>query len=162
MKLPEFSVKQPVATLMLFFAVILLGLVSLTRLNIDMFPEIEPPVVSILTTWPGANASDVETEVTEEIENQVNAVNNLDKITSKSLDNLSLVQCIFEWGTDLDVATNDIRNWLELAKKELPKDIDPPILFNFSSDTAPMLFMTVSGETTWPRLYHLVDKKISD
>ncbi len=162
MKLPEFSVKQPVAILMLFFAVLLLGGVSLTKLNIDMFPEIEPPVVSILTTWPGANASDVETEVTEEIENQVNAVNNLDKIISKSLDNLSMVQCIFEWGTDLDVATNDIRDWLERAKRDLPKDIEPPMLFKFSSATAPILFMTVSGEKTWPRLYHLVDKKISD
>lgn len=162
MKISEFSVKQPVATLMIFLMAIILGVVSLAKLNVDMFPDVEPPVVSILTSWPGANASDVESEVTENIENQVNGVNNLDKLTSKSLDNISVVMCKFEWGTDLDVAANDVRNWLEMAKRDLPKDIEPPMLFKFSSASAPILFMTISGEKTWPRLYHLVDKKISD
>jgi HAE1 family hydrophobic/amphiphilic exporter-1 len=162
MRLPEFSVKQPVATLMLFLAVILLGVVSLTRLNIDMFPDIEPPVVSILTTWPGASASDVETEVTKVIEDQVNAVSNLDTLTSKSLDNLSVVMCRFDWGTDLDVATNDIRDKLELARRDLPRDVETPMIFKFSSATAPILFMTITGEKTWPRLYHLADKQIAD
>ena len=90
MKLTEFSVKQPIAALMLLLALILIGAVSLSKLSIDMFPDIEPPVVSILTTWPGASASDVETEVTQKIEDQVSAVNNLDSLTSKSLDNLSV------------------------------------------------------------------------
>jgi HAE1 family hydrophobic/amphiphilic exporter-1 len=162
MRLPEFSVKQPVATLMLFIAAILLGLVSLARLNIDMFPDIEPPVVSILTTWPGASASDVETEVTKVIEDQVNAVSNLDTLTSKSLDNLSVVACKFDWGTDLDVATNDVRDKLELARRDLPADVEAPMLFKFSSATAPILFLTITGDKTWPRLYHLADKQIAD
>ena len=163
MKLTEFSVKQPIATLMLLLALVLVGAVSLSKLSIDMFPDIEPPVVSILTTWPGASASDVETEVTQKIEDQVSAVNNLDSLTSKSLDNLSVISCKFEWGTNLDVATNDIRDKLELAKRDLPDDVEPPMLFKFSSATAPILFMTVSsGNQTWPRLYHLVDKYISD
>lgn len=162
MRLPEFSVKQPVATLMIFMAVIIVGSVSLSRLNIDMFPEIEPPVVSILTTWPGASASDVETEVTQVIENRVNAVNNLDTLTSKSLDNLSVVVCKFDWGTQLDVATNDVRDNLELARRDLPDDVEPPMLFKFSSATAPIMFMTITGEKSWPRLYQLTDKKIAD
>jgi len=161
-KLPEFSVKQPVATLMLFLAVIILGALSLTKLSIDMLPDIEPPVVSILTTWPGASASDVETEVTKHIEDQVNMVNNLDTLTSKSLDNLSLVSCKFEWGTDLEEATNDIRDKLELAKKKLPGDAEDPMVFKFSSASIPILVMTVTGDTTWPRLYHLTEKKIAD
>ena len=162
MRLPEFSVKQPIATLMLFLAFALIGLFSLTRLNVDMLPEISPPVISILTSWPGASASDVETEVTEPIEDQVNTVNNLDTLTSKSLDNLSLVACKFNWGANLDVASNDIRDRLELAKRDLPKDTEKPILFKFSSATAPIMFMTVSGPKTWPRLYHLVDKEVVD
>lgn len=162
MNLPEFSVKQPVAALMLFCALILLGIVSLTKLNVDLLPEIEPPVVSILTAWPGASASDVETEVTEIIENQVNSVNNLDTLTSKSLDNLSVISCKFDWGTNLDVATNDVRDKLELTKRDLPDDVDPPMLFKFSSATMPIMAITISGELTWPRLYHIVDKKISD
>ncbi|MDY6862314.1 MAG: efflux RND transporter permease subunit [Thermodesulfobacteriota bacterium] len=162
MNLPEFSVKQPVATLMLFLGVILLGVVSFSKLNIDLFPEIEPPVVSIITAWEGANATDVETEVTEVIENYVNAVNNLDSLISKSIDNLSVIMCKFDWGTNLDVATNDIRDKLELTKRDLPDDAESPMLFKFSSATAPIMFMTISGEKSWPRLYHLVDKKISD
>ncbi len=162
MKLPEFAVKQPVATLMLFLALSIIGLFSLTRLSIDMLPDIDPPVISILTSWPGASALDVETEVTEPIEDQVNTVNNLDTLTSKSLDNLSLVVCKFDWGTNLDVASNDIRDRLELAKRELPDDAEKPILFKFSSATAPIMFMTISGEKSWPRLYHLTDKQVVD
>ncbi|MCG0277935.1 MAG: efflux RND transporter permease subunit [Thermanaeromonas sp.] len=162
MRLPEFSVKQPVATLMLFLAVIILGVLSLTRLPIDLLPDIEMPVVSVLTVWPGASASDVETEITKHIEDQLTMVNNLDTLTSKSLDNLSLVSCKFEWGTDLEEATNDIRDKLELAKKKLPDEAEEPIIFKFSSASIPVLVMTVTGDTSWPRLYYLTEKKIAD
>jgi HAE1 family hydrophobic/amphiphilic exporter-1 len=162
MRLPEFSVKQPVATLMLFLAIILIGGVSLSKLSIDMFPDMELPVVSILTSWPGASASDIETEVTQNIENQVTAVSNLDTLMSKSIDNLSAVMCKFDWGTKLDVATNDIRDALELVKRDLPKDVDSPMLFKFSTAEAPIMFMTIGGDLSWPRLYHIADKKIAD
>jgi len=161
-RLPEFSVKQPVATLMVFLAVILLGALSLTRLPVDMLPNIEPPVVSVITAWPGASASDVETEITKHIEDQLSMVNNLDTLTSKSLDNLSLVSCKFEWGTDLEEATNDIRDKLELAKRKLPADAEKPIIFKFSSASIPILVMTVTGDTSWPMLYYLTEKKIAD
>ena len=162
MRLPEFSVKQPVASLMFFLALALLGGFALFRLNVDILPDIDPPVISILTSWYGASASDVETEVTEPIEDVVNSVNNLDTLTSKSMDNLSLISLKFDWGTDLDVASNDIRDRLELAKRNLPKDAESPILFKFSSATAPIMFMTISGEKSWPRLYQIVDKQIVD
>ncbi|MDY6853733.1 MAG: efflux RND transporter permease subunit [Thermodesulfobacteriota bacterium] len=162
MRLPEFSVKQPVATLMFFLAIILIGSVSLFKLSIDMFPELELPVVSILTSWSGASASDIETEVTQNIENQVTAVSNLDSLMSKSIDNLSAVMCKFDWGTGLDVATNDIRDALELAKRDLPEDVDPPFLYKFSTAEAPIMFMTIGGDLSWPRLYHIADKKIAD
>lgn len=162
MRLPEFSVKQPVATLMIFLAVIILGVFSLTRLPIDMLPNVEMPAVSVLTTWPGASASDVETEVTKYIEDQLTMVNNLDTLTSKSLDNVSVVTCKFEWGTDLEEAANDIRDKLELAKKKLPDDAQEPVIFKFSSASMPILVMTVTGETSWPTLYYLTEKKIAD
>lgn len=162
MRLPEFSVKQPVATLMLFLGMIVLGLFSLRLLPVDMFPELEPPVVSILTTWPGASASDVESEVTKRIEDQVNGVNNLDTLTSKSVDNLSAVACKFDWGTDLDAATNDLRDRLELARRDLPDDAETPVLYKFSSATSPIMVVSVSAEANWPRLYHITDKRIAD
>ena len=162
MKLPEFSVKQPVAALMIFLGLILIGSLCLFKLNIDMLPEINPPVISILTTWPGASASDVESEVTRPIEDHVNGVNNLDELTSKSLDNLSVVSCKFNWGTNLSVAINDVRDKLGLAKRDMPDDAETPMIFKFSSASAPILFMNITGDRTWPRLYRLVDKHISD
>jgi len=162
MNLPDFSVRQPVATVMLFLALALIGGYSLTRLSVDMFPPIEPPVISILTSWPGASASDVESEITKEIENNVKSVNNLDTLTSKSLDNLSIVSCKFDWGADLDVAGNDIRDRLEFAKKVMPRDADTPVLFKFNSASAPILVLTVGAGKSWPRLYHLVKEKLSD
>ena len=74
-----------------------------------MFPDVDPPVISVITTWPGANAADVETEVTDIIENQINSVSNLDTLTAKSLDNIALISCKFDWGTDLDNASNGIQ-----------------------------------------------------
>ncbi len=162
MNLPEFSVRQPMATAMLFLAMALLGVFALLRLSTDMYPELEPPMISILTSWPGASASDVETEVSERIEDTVNSTNNLDTLTSKSMDNLSLVSCKFDWGTDLDVASNDLRDKLEFIKRKLPDDADPPVLFKFSSAVAPVLFLTVRGEKSWPRLFHIADKQIGD
>ncbi|MDO8785847.1 MAG: efflux RND transporter permease subunit [Syntrophales bacterium] len=162
MKIPEFSVKQPVATLMLFLAVIIIGAISISKLTIDLLPAVEPPAVSILTFWPGASASDVETEVTELIENQVNSANNMDTLTSKSLDNLSVVTCMFDWGTNLDVATNEIREKLELTKRDMPADADPPMIYKFSSATMPVMTITVTGGKSWPRLHQIVDKQISD
>ncbi|MBW2039603.1 MAG: efflux RND transporter permease subunit [Deltaproteobacteria bacterium] len=162
MRLPEISVRNPVMTVMIFFAIILLGAVALTKLKIDLLPDIEPPQVSVLTFWPGASATDVESDVTKYIEDQLTTVNNLDRLTSKSLDNLSVINCRFEWGTDLDVATNDVRDALELAKRDLPEDIEKPFIFRFTSATMPVLAMFVTADESYPQLYHIVDKQIAD
>lgn len=162
MRVSEFAVKQPVATWMIFLALLLLGGFSMTRLNIDMLPHVEPPVITVITTWKGASASDVESELTEVIEDAFSSVNNLDSLNSKSQDSLSLVACKFGWGTDLDTAGNDIRDKLEFVRRYLPKDADPPMLFKFSSATAPVLTFTVTADKSVPRLYHLTDTYIGD
>jgi HAE1 family hydrophobic/amphiphilic exporter-1 len=162
MKLPELSVRNPVAVLMIFFAGILLGLVSISQLNIDLLPEVEPPQVSVLTYWPGASASDVESEVTKYIEDQLTTVNNLETLASKSFDNLSAITCKFKWGANLDVATNDIRDRLDLARRDLPEDIKEPLIFKFSSATMPILFLSATADVSYPYLYQLVDKRVSD
>lgn len=162
MRVSEFAVRQPVATWMLFLALLLLGGFSATRLNIDMLPHVEPPVITVITTWKGASASDVESELTEIIEDAFSSVNNLDSLNSKSQDSLSLVACKFGWGTDLDTAGNDIRDKLEFVKRYLPKDADPPMLFKFSSATAPVLTFTVTADKSVSRLYHLTDTYIGD
>lgn len=162
MNLPEISVKRPTTTLMIFLGVILFGAVSLSRLDIDMFPKIDPPVISVLVFYPGASASDVETDVTEWVEDALSIVTNLDEITSLSKDNLSLVSCKFQYGTDMNEAANDIRDKLDFVKPKLPEDAEEPLLFKFSSATFPILAMGISASESYKQLYHIVDKKIAD
>ncbi len=162
MNLPEFSVKQPVATLMVFLAMAVLGTFSFTRLSLDLYPEIEPPIISIVTTWPGASATDIETEVTEKIESWANAINDLDTLHSRSLDNLSIVTCQFDWGTDLEVASNDIRDMLGFVRRALPDDCEDPIIFKLSSANMPVMYLNITADKSTPRLYYLVDNLIGD
>jgi len=163
MHLPEFGVKFPVTNAMIFFAILVLGIVSLSRLPIDLMPEIEPPNISVITVYEGASAEDVETKVTEVIENNLATVSNLDKITSRSMEGISMVTCRFNWGTNLDEASNDVRDKLEFAKRLLPEEIDTPIVFKFNTALIPILFIGVSSsEETYPQLYHAVDKQVGD
>src|SRR5690625_4119713 len=107
MNLPKFAVDRPVTTTMVFFAIVLLGIVSLTRLPIDLFPEIEPPIISVITSYPGAGAEDVERNVTEVLERTLGTVTDLKQITSTSQDNVSLIMLEFDWGTNLDVRSEE-------------------------------------------------------
>lgn len=163
MRLPQFGVKFPVTNVMIFLAVLVLGLVSLSKLSIDLMPEIEPPSISVITVYEGASAEDVEAKVTEVVENNLAIVSNLDKLTSRSLEGLSIVSCRFKWGVNLDQASNDVRDRLEFAKRSLPDEIETPIVFKFNTSMIPILFIGVSTPAeNYPRLFHIVDKQVSD
>ncbi len=163
MQLPAFGVKLPITNLMIFFAILILGWVSLSKLPVDLMPEIEPPVISVITVYEGASAEDVETKVTEVIENNLATVSNLDKLTSRSSEGLSTVSCRFNWGTNLDEASNDVRDKLEFAKRLLPDEIETPIVFKFNTSLIPIVFIGVSApDDVYPQLYHFVDKQVGD
>ncbi|MEG0162392.1 MAG: efflux RND transporter permease subunit, partial [Mucinivorans sp.] len=104
MKIYETAVKKPISTILIFVGVIVFGLFSLKTLSIDMYPEMDMPTITVMTTYQGANAADIETNISRVLEDNLNTVDNLDKITSKSSDNISMVTLEFEWGSDLDVA----------------------------------------------------------
>jgi multidrug efflux pump subunit AcrB len=162
MRLPEFGVKRSVTTIMVFLGIVLLGVVSLYKLSVDMLPEIEPPAISALTAYPGAAAEDVEDKVTRIIENALATVDNLDTLTSISTEEQSIVTCRFDWGTNLDEASNNIRERLEFAKRELPDGAEDPIIFKFNTALMPILFIGFTAEESYPRLYQFVDKYIAD
>ncbi len=165
MNLPQFAVRRPYTVLMIFLAIFLIGVVSIFKLRIDLLPEIEPPVISVLVPYPGASASDVESDVIKYLEDKLSTVPNLDELNSLAKDNLGMVSCKFKWGTNLDVASNDVRDKLDLAKwdiKEHAPDAEEPILFKFSSATAPIMAITISAPSSWPQLYRIVDKKVAD
>ncbi|QCQ22076.1 efflux RND transporter permease subunit [Desulfoglaeba alkanexedens] len=162
MKLPEIAVRRPVTTVMFFAAITLLGCVAFFKLNLDMLPDIEPPAVSVITPYPGASAADVESEVTKYLEDQLSTTPDLDRLESKSKDNIAIVNCVFNWGTDLDVAVNDIREKIDLAKPDIADGAEEPFIFKFSSSMVPVLVMTVTAEESSPDLYRIVDKQIAD
>lgn len=162
MKIPDFSVKHPVAVLMIFLAVIILGIIALIRIPVAMLPDIQPPIVSVLTVWPGAGAADVETEVTEHIEDEVGLIAGLDVLTSQSFDNVSLVTSQFRWGVNLDEVTDNVRTALDVAKGELPDDAEKSLVLKFSSADIPILGLSITGDTSWSQLHHLASEQIVD
>lgn len=154
------SVKKPITTIMIFLAVIVFGLYSLTSLPIDLYPEMEPPFISIMTTYPGASAADIETNVTKPIEDALNSVDNLKNISSRSIDNMSVVFAEFEWESNLDEAVNDIRNSLSWVEDALPDDCKKPTIFKFNSSMMPILFYAVTAKESYPALEKILDEKL--
>jgi hydrophobic/amphiphilic exporter-1 (mainly G- bacteria), HAE1 family len=143
MILSEVSVRRPVLVSVIFFAITVFGAVSLFLLPIDLFPKIEPPVMSVITTYPGASAEEVEQKVTEVIEDTLGALAGLDEMTSSSKEGVSVVTLQFGFGADLVEASNEIRQNLEFAKLTLPKEAEPPILFQFDTSKLPVIMFAV-------------------
>ncbi len=162
MKLSETGVKRPVATLMAFVAVFLLGLIAWQRLAIDMMPEIESPSISVFTRWDGASTEDVEQQITRVIESALGSVTDLDEITSTTSEGVSRVTCKFKWGTELGEAANDMRDLLERAKRRLPDDADDPVMFKFNTANMPILGFSVTATENIEKLEDTVNDDIVD
>lgn len=160
MKIYESSVKHPITTIMIFIGVVVLGIFSYSRLSVDLLPEIEMNTVMVITTYNGASAEDMETNVTRVLENGLSTVSDVKKITSSSKDNLSIVSLEFSWGTDLDIAVNDMRDKLEMVKRALPEDASTPIIFKLSTDMIPVMVLSVKAQESIPALYKILDNRI--
>ncbi|MBC7323390.1 MAG: efflux RND transporter permease subunit, partial [Acetomicrobium sp.] len=161
MNLWEIAVKRPTAILMFFIAVLLLGVVSFIGIRVDLLPQFEPPVILAITTWEGAAASDVEQEITEEVEDRMATIQGLDEITSTSSDGASAVVLRFEWGEDLDARMGDARDQVNIIRRRLPDDADDPILIKITSSALPVMLVIFKAGPTFPGLYHFVDNDVS-
>jgi len=146
MKITELSVKRPLLVGMVFMGLIVFGAVSLTKLPVDLFPNITFPMMIVLTGYPGAGPQEIETQVTEPFEKMLATINNVDKITSTSSDNTSMIMLQFDWGTNLDAASNDVRDRLGLVTPYLSADIDKPMIFKFDISQQPVVMYTVTGD----------------
>ncbi len=162
MSLYATAVKKPVTTALVFVAVVIMGLFSLTRLSVDLLPEIETNMIMVMTAYPGASASDIEMNVSKPLENVLNSVSDLKHITSQSRENISIVTLEFEYGTDIDVATNDVRDKLDIVESSLPDDVENPIIFKFGTDDIPILLLSVTAEESTNALYKILDDKVSN
>ncbi len=154
------AVRRPITTIMIFVALVVMGGYSLNKLPIDFYPDIDFPAISVLTTYSGASAADIETNVSRTIEDNLNTVNGLKTITSTSRDNMSIVVCEFEWGTNLDEASNEMRDALSFAEQFLPEEVSKPSLFKFSASAMPILFYAVTAEESYPAIATILDEKV--
>ncbi len=154
------AVNKPITTLMIFTAVIVMGLYSLRTIPIDLFPELDPPFIAVMTTWPGASASDVETNVTRPLEDSFNTVDNLKEITSTSSDNLSIINLEFEWGTDLNEASNDVRDAIDMLFSIFPDDVNRPSIFKFNMSMIPIVFYAITAEESYAGLDRILEERI--
>lgn len=160
MKIYERSVRRPISTMLLFAGVVVLGLFSLNNLAIDLYPDIDIPAISVITIYDGANAADIETNVTRLLEDELNTVDNLKKITSTSSDNTSMITLEMEWGADLNEAANDVRDVVGRIESFLPDDAESPAIFKFSSSMIPIMVLTATADESYSGLHKLLDDRL--
>ena len=162
MSLYATAVRKPVTTALVFVAIVIFGLFSLSKLSIDLFPEIETNTIMVMTSYPGASAADIEMNVSKPLENVLNSVSDLKHITSQSRENISIVTLEFDYGIDIDVATNDVRDKLDMVETSLPDDVQNPIIFKFGTDDIPILILSVTANESTNALYKILDDKVSN
>ena len=160
MKIYESAVRKPISTALIFIGVMVFGLFSLMHLSVDQYPEIEIPQISVITMYPGANAADIETNITRVLEDNLNTVNNLKKLSSKSQDNVSVITVEFEYGSDLTEAANEIRDVVSRVQSLLPDEVDYPTIFKFSTSMMPVMMLAVTADESYPALNKILDDKL--
>lgn len=154
------AVNKPISTLMVFLAILVLGVFSYVQLPVDQYPKMDPPYITVMATYPGANASDIEENVTKILEDQLNSVDDLKELTSTSYDNLAVVSLEFEWEANLDEASNDVRDAVDKAMQNLPDDIDRPTIMRFNTSMMPILIYAVTAKESYPGLDKILDDKL--
>ncbi len=160
MSIYKTAILKPVTTVLIFVAVAIIGLFSLSRLPIDRFPEMDPPYITVMTTYAGASASEVETNVTKLIENSLNSVDGLKELTSTSRDNISAVVLELEWGENIDEATNDCRSYLDMMKDNLPDGCSTPMIFKLNSSAAPVIQYAVTAKESYSGLEKILNDEV--
>jgi HAE1 family hydrophobic/amphiphilic exporter-1 len=154
MQITDFSIRRPVFAVMLIAALVSLGLVSLGRLGVDLFPRVEFPYVAVTTVLEGATPKTVESEVSDVLEEQLNTISGIEKLRSVSSEGLSQVFVQFELEEDIDVKAQDVRDKVARAQAELPVDAEPPVVEKIDPDAAPILSVMVSGHLPIRELTH--------
>ncbi|MBN1466866.1 efflux RND transporter permease subunit [candidate division KSB1 bacterium] len=145
MNLPELATKRPVATIMVFLTVSLLGLISLRRLSVDLLPDLSYPVLAIRTIYPNAAPEEVENLVTRPIEDALSGIPDLRQIASSSYEGSSLVTVEFGWGSNMDFTLLNIREKLDQLRHLLPDDADRPTIINLDPASEPIIIIAATG-----------------
>lgn len=161
MSLYQTAVRKPITTILIYVAIAIIGVFSLSRLSIDLFPEMGENTIMVFTTYTGASASDIENNISQPLENVLNSVSNLKHITSTSKENYSIVSLEFEYGIDINEATNDVRDKLDMVSSMLPDGASNPFIFKFSMDDIPIVMLSVQSNESTNALYKILDDKLA-
>ncbi|MBM3213546.1 efflux RND transporter permease subunit [Candidatus Poribacteria bacterium] len=155
-------VRKPVLTTMMVLVFIVLGAVSFMRIKVDLFPEISFPYVTVVTIYPGAGPGEVETQLTEKIEDEVVAISRVKRVMSTSRENVSVVAIEFELGTDVDLASIEVKDKVDAIRFSLPQSAEDPSVTKFDIGAAPVMDLSLSGSLPLEDLYELADTKLKD
>jgi len=155
------AVKNPVTTALIFMAFALFGIFSLMNLSINNFPEIESNTIMVMCSYQGSSAEDIENNIAKVLENTLNGVSDLKNLTTTSKENVCVVYLEFEYGIDIDVATNDVRDKLDIISNYLPDGATTPIIFKFSADDFPILFLSATATSSINALEKILDDKVT-
>ena len=155
------AVNNPVTTALVFIALAIFGVFSLINLSLDRFPKFDANVVMVMSSYPGASAQDIETNLTKVLENSLNGVSDLKNISSTSRENVSLITLEVVEGVDIDVATNDVRDKLDMVNSVLPDGASLPVIFKFSADDMPIMIMAATADQSYNALEKILDEKVA-
>ena len=155
------AVNNPVTTALVFIALAIFGVFSLIKISLDRFPKFDANVIMVMSSYQGASAEDIETNLTKVLENSLNGVSDLKDIISTSKENISLITLKFVEGVDIDVATNDVRDKLDMVNSYLPDGASLPLIFKFSADDMPIMIMAATANESLPALEKILDDKLA-
>ena len=155
------AVNKPVTTTLVFIAFAILGVFSLVRTSIAQFPEFDSNVLMVMSSYPGANAQDIETNLTKVLENALNGVEDLKDLTSQSKENISMLTLEFEYGVDIEEATNNVRDKLDMVNSSLPDGATMPVIFKFSADDMPVMMLSATADVSLAGLDKILEDKVT-
>ncbi|MCM2258642.1 MAG: efflux RND transporter permease subunit, partial [Vicinamibacteria bacterium] len=159
-KLAEICVRRPVFTWVLVLSFVVVGAFAYVRLGVDRFPKIDLPFVTVTTLLVGAAPEEIETDVTDKVEAAVNTISGIDTLTSISAEGVSQVIVQFDLEKNADVAAQEVRDRVNSVLRDLPRDIDPPVIEKIDPDAAPVLSLALSGEGSIRDLTEFADKTL--
>lgn len=161
MSLYRTSVNHPVTVSLVFITVAILGVFALSKLSINLFPDMGTNSIMVMTSYSGASAEDIETNITKTLENTLNGVSDLKHLSSSSKENVSVITLEFEYGIDIEEATNNVRDKLDMVKQVLPDGAGNPTIFKFSMEDIPIMFLSVTAKESLSGLDKILDDKVA-
>jgi HAE1 family hydrophobic/amphiphilic exporter-1 len=161
MSLPRTAIERPVTMFMLSGVIVLLGTISLLKLPVDLMPELQSPSISVRVNYPGVGPREIEESITRPLEQAVAAVAGLEQINATSQEGSSNIRLNFAWGTNLNVAADDVRSRIDRVRGRLPEDADPPIVFKFDSTSFPIFFTVVEGNYSAVQLRDIAENTLA-